>query len=479
MKTFKQSLKAGLILLLVAGFIGCSDFLDVNKNPNNPPTVSVEALMGNVTYYSGQNVYNLGSTTSYYVQYLASPNQASSTDIHERVSLDGTWAGIYGVMSDLTDLEQMAEEQGRPAYLAISKVLKALNLGMAIDAWGNLPYSEAFNAETLTPSYDDAETLYREEVIGLLDEAIAILEDGNFPGPPAADDFIHQGEMGEWLFTANALKARYLNHYSNTPEYDVAAVLSAVDNAYPSNAQEAVVTGFEDLSGKRNPWGQVAINNANLLLGGWLSEQIIQALDGTTYGVVDPRLEVYTDTTDAGTYRGTENGAGRGDAPEQGARSVLTVNTYFAQPTGPLEIITYSEIKFIEAEAALRDGQTTRAYQAYLDGIEAHMTKLGVEPSEQNAYLTDPAVAVGEGGLGLEDIFREKYKVMFLNPEAWVDARRYDYGYEDMTLPANHNPALGGEFILKIDYPDSEYGRNGSNVPDYGQPLLEPVFWDQ
>jgi len=64
-----------------------------------------------------------------------------------------------------------------------------------------------------------------------------------------------------------------------------------------------------------------------------------------------------------------------------------------------------------------------------------------------------------------------------LHPEAWVDARRHDYGYENFDLPANLNPDLNGQFIRRLRYPDSELGRNGSNVPEVT--LLDRIFWDE
>lgn len=473
MKTFETIVAGVLAGLLLFAAAGCDDYLSINEDPNNPTEVPLNALLANTSFQTGQNVFNLGQTTSYFVQYLASPNPASSTDIHERVSYDATWGGFYDTMSDLSILEQQAEEQGATDYLGIAKILKALHLGLTVDAWGDVPYSEAFFAETLNPSYDDQEQLY-QEVFTLLDDGIAALEQGGSTATPEQDDFIYGGDTELWIKTAHALRARYLNHLTGTGQYDPQAVLSQVDQAYDTYAENATVEYFED---EINPWADVAIDNANLFLGGWLSEQVIQALDGTIYGVEDPRLDFYTDPLEDGSYVGTRNGAGRGDAPEQGARSVLTTNTFYANRTAPLEIITYAELKFIEAEAALRAGQEGRAYDAYLEGIRAHMDKLGVSEAERDAYLSDPSVDVGAGSLTLDDVFREKYKVMFLNPEAWVDARRYDYQYEGMELPANHNPALGGEWIRRLDYPDTEYSRNASNIPDVT--LTDHLWWDQ
>lgn len=465
----------GLALLVAPG---CDGFLDINEDPNNPTQVPVSALLASTTFATGGNVFAMGDITSNYVQYLASPNQASATDIYERVSFDGTWGSLYDTLNDLQLLEAQAEEEGANDYVGIARVLQALHLGLLVDAWGDAPYSEAFDpGETLNPAYDDAEALY-EEIFRLLDGAVQALGAGTSTTVPAGDDFIYGGDTDLWTKTAYALRARYLNHLTGTAEYDASAVLAAVDQAYASEAENATLVYPDD---QINPWADVAIDNANLFLGGWISEQFIQALDGTTYGVFDPRIEAYTDSLRriegepyGGPYVGTPNGAGRGDASEAGERNVLTTNTYYAATDAPLEIITYSEVKMIEAEAALRDGDEGQAYAAYLEAIRAHMAKLGVDEEEAEDYIDTDLVSPGADALDLEDVFREKYKVMFLNPESWTDARRYDYAYEDFDLPANSELAT---FILRLDYPDTEYSRNASNVPQVA--LTNPIFWDE
>ena len=459
---------AGLALLVAPG---CDGYLDINDDPNNPTQVPVSALLASTSFATGNNVFAAGDIASNYVQHLASPNQASATDIYERVSFDGTWGNVYDTMNDLQLLEAQAEAGGASDYVGIARVLQALHLSLLVDFWGDVPYSQAFNpGETLNPGYDDASALY-DEIFRLLDGGIAALGAGTSTSVPRGDDFIYGGDTDLWTRAAYALRARTLNHLTGTGRYDPSAVLAAVDQAFSSEAENMTLVYPDD---QQNPWANVAIANANLFLGGWISEQFVQALDGTTYGVFDPRIEAYTDALEDGSYVGTENGAGRGDASEAGDRSVLTTNTYYAATDAPLEIITYGEVKMIEAEAALRDGQSERAYAAYLEAIRAHMAKLGVDGDEAEAYIDTDLVSPGADDLGLDDIFREKYKILFLNPEAWTDARRYDYAYEDFTLPANSELST---FILRLDYPDTEYSRNASNVPQTS--LTTPIFWDQ
>lgn len=462
-------LRVALALALPVALAGCDDFLDINEDPNNPTDAPLPALLAATSFTTGTNAYRTGSATANYVQYLASPNQAAASDIFERISFDATWGGIYTTLANLRVIEEKAAATGATAYRGIAKVLTAWHLASLVDLWGDVPYSEALDpGRTLTPRYDDARTLHAE-VLRLLAEGAALLEAGGSTITPRGDDFIYGGNLARWIRAAYSLRARYLNRLAGWPDYDPVAVLQAVDRGFTSPADDLNVTYFEE---QRNPWATVAINNANLLLGGWLSDHIVKALTGETHGVPDPRIEAYTDALADGSYVGTRNGAGRGAAPERGARSVLTTNTYYARVTGPVELMTYPELKMIEAEAALRSGRRTRAYAAYLEGIRAHMATLGVPQAEAEAYLGHPRIAVGEAALSLADVFREKYKITFLNAEAWVDVRRTDY--QGFQMPEN---AVLPTFIRRLDYPDTEYTRNGANVPRVT--LTDRIWWDR
>lgn len=470
MKILNKIFICSLAMFSLAIVSSCEDYLDINENPNNPTEAPLNGLMTNSTFETAQNVFRLGNITSNYVQYLASPNPASSSDTMEETSFNDLWANLYGVMTDLYDMILKAEETGANHYQGAGQILLALNLAMTVDSFGDVPYSQSFNFETLTPAYDDDTELYAE-VLSLLDKGISNLSQETVL-PIDDDDFIYGGDAENWVKFAYMLKARYLNHMSGTGSYDPTAILAALDKGFDSNADDAQVEYFEE---EINPWANVAIRNENLFLGGWISEQFIEATNGT-FGAADPRLPLLLGATDDEEYVGVVNGAGRGSAPESGARSTLIPDQFYTTETGPVLIATYFEQKFIEAEAAFSIDKA-RSYEAYLEGIRAHMRKVGVAEGEIQTYINSPEVSMGEANFTIDDIFEEKYIAMFLHPETWVDARRYDYQYEGFDLPDNLNPDLNGQFIRRLAYPDSERSRNGSNVPSVT--LLDRIFWDE
>ncbi|MEP6952362.1 MAG: SusD/RagB family nutrient-binding outer membrane lipoprotein [Ginsengibacter sp.] len=467
----KYSIITCLVFLIVA-LGGCKKYLDINKNPNAADEPPIAGLLANTTSLTADNVYQVGDYTAYFVQYLASPSETSAKDTYQDMDPSGVWGAIYNVLTDLHDMRQFADEKGLNAYSGVADILTSCNLSMAINLWGNMPYSEAFiGVENLVPKFDDQKVLY-DSCIALLDKGIAALQQPDAKNElDEASDFIHGGNDSAWIQTAYALKARLLNQVSKTSQYNATNVLAAIDKAYTRNTDDAQVVDFTD----RNPWAQAALNNKNLLLDAWLSSYFVNATNSNIYGVFDPRLPEITDTTKFHDYRGTPNGAGyQGATNTEHAQSYLDVGKWYSSDNSPLQIITNAECRFVEAEAAFRSGDMSRAYNAYIAGITANMQKIGVPADSITNYLANPVVSVGAGSLTLSLILKEKYVACFLMPVTWDDMRRFDYAYKDFALPVNVSLPT---FIRRLDYPSSEISRNGSNVPDVQR--TDHLWWDQ
>ncbi|KEO72419.1 SusD/RagB family nutrient-binding outer membrane lipoprotein [Anditalea andensis] len=465
------------ILLLFIGVTsmisGCKEYFDLNENPNFVQAPPLNSLLSTVTHKTGIFSRNMANIVNNYSQYIASPVESSALDTYEITDQTSQWDSVYRAMSDIYDMQVLARSVNSTEHLGVANVLMAYNLGLITDIFGAAPYSQAFGGSVLNPVYDGEEALYNE-CLNLLNEAIDLLNQDNSAVVLGVNqDLIHGGNRLAWLKTANAIKARFLNKVSKKSIYDPNAVLSALDNAYTSNADDAGMGVFQG----NNPWAQVAISNANALLGGWLSDNFVNHLNGTTYGVFDPRIEQITDRTIHGVFKGTRNGQGNLGPAANTVRdeSYISVNSPWTSEESPLWIVTYAETKFIEAEAAFRTNDIPRAYQAYLDGIAANMNKLQVPQAAAQEYINNPVVSVGANALTLNLIFKEKYVTTYLNAEAWNDVRRHDYQYENFRMPMN---AQLDTFIRRMAYPVGEISKNGTNVPAE-VPLSTNLWWDR
>lgn len=463
-----------IVALLLAGIwiSGCEKYLDINQNPNGVASPNEPPLLASVTNSTALNVYRVADMTGNYVQYLASSSPGSSYDVYLEIDGSSTWNNLYYTMSDLWVLRNQAMAKNLPGYEGVADILTAFNLSMLINIWGDAPYSQSFSGEFLDPEFDDQKALY-DTCLQLLDAGIASLNTVNGQQVlNASSDFIHGGDISKWIKTGYAIKARLLNLVSKTDQYDPQKVLDALSQAYTGNADDAQVSAFDG----GNPWYNIAYNNANLLLGGWLSSYFVDAMNGKTYGVFDPRLPLITDTTEDGNYRGTPNGKGfQGPTSTEHYECYLDIGKWYSSPASPIQLITYAECEFTKAEAYFRMNNKKDAYDAYLNGIKASMQKLGVRQSDMDAYITNPAVAVGADNITLQLIMKEKYAACFLMNVTWDDMRRMDYQYKDFQLPFG---AALSTFIRRVNYPDDEISRNGKNVPQ-GIKLSDPLWWDQ
>ncbi|CAL1518103.1 SusD/RagB family nutrient-binding outer membrane lipoprotein [Chitinophaga sp. MM2321] len=462
-------LKLCCLLILALCFAGCKKELDINNNPNQAEVPPLNGLLASATYNTSYNVYKVSNITSYFVQYLASPNANGASDTYEATDYSTTWQSLYDNMTDIHDLIEQATEAGATQHVGAAEVMMAINLEMLNDLWGTVPYTQAFNISILQPGYTPDDSVYLQ-CLALLDDGIAQLEKaGSLYELDPVKDLLHGGKVSAWIKTGYTVKARILNHLTKKTTYDATAVLAAIANAYTSNSDDAQLQRFQSLS----PWNQAAVNNANNSLDGWLSTNFVDAMNGNTYGVFDPRLPMITDTTRFGDYRGTLNGAGRIGSGTDAEECYLSQVGFYSKGGAPLLVATNAECRFIEAEAAFRNGNKPLAYQAYLRGISANMDKIGVDTVLRNAYINNPVVGVGAGNITLALILKEKYAAQFLHPDTWNDARRYDYQYKDFHLPVN---AQLTTFIRRVAFPDTEKSRNNGNVPSVT--LTDNIWWD-
>jgi hypothetical protein len=126
-------------------------------------------------------------------------------------------------------------------------------------------------------------------------------------------------------------------------------------------------------------------------------------------------------------------------------------------------MLTYTELKFIEAEAQLRLGDRTKAYTAYEAAVRAALTQASIFNSAValtatpiNAYVARPKVLMGADKLTLKDIITQKYiyLTVFQTQEAYNDVRRTGL----ITLMDPDGTAK------RFPYPVNEISRN-SNAP--------------
>ena len=482
-------------LVAVTTFGGCKKFVEknnVNINPNQPSFVTLNTLLPAVENATATNHTSVAFITSMFSQQMAAYTSGPLLEDQNReVRISTAYAGIYqGGLTNSRILLNMARSAGSPHYMAIARVLFVTNLALATDTWGDVPLTEAFQATTiLYPKYDKQQDIYTF-MHSYLDSAIAEIAQTNpTTFKPGVDDLIFGGTMDSWRQTAYFLKARLYMH--TTKKGAVAAAtsaLTALANAYTSSSKIYQLIFSERNS---NPWFTAVsgrISGSQIFTIG-PSRRFLEALTGVTYpGLFDPRVDTLVQRTGTNPlYLGITNGGGNTSNNVN-----FTDVTFFGRRSAPLLMGSFAEQKLLEAEArflvnggtATSTGTTQAAYDAYLAGIAASLRYLGYDTTTSikgKTYINLPQVRSNAASLTLEHIMREKQVVLFLNPEAWVDVRRYDYNtslFRGIAVPINQNPDLGGAFIRRAMYPLDEINRN-PKAQEALKPLIEKVWWDQ
>lgn len=503
------------ILSLLIGMFAlssCNKFLDVNEDPVNPTQVTEEQLLSGIqSNFSFEVLGGIATRTAAGVaQQTVYPVVQSYDDyfITEN-DVDGFWNNFsyVGVMSNCKTLSEQALAKNKKYHAAIAKIIWAQNMAMITDAFGNAPFSQAWQPETIPfPAYDTQEEIFIS-IQNLLDEAIAHIDDPDQSSEvPDSDDFIYGGDMQKWRKYAYGLKARYYMRLSNAPGYNAAAqsqlVLNAVSQSFTSNDDNGIYQYSNQLL-KENPWNQYAVNDRwNTFTG----PNVFYITALTQVNIRDIRLPLHirkanTDrdafvliTNDNGTQNLYINPVAYGNQSLLGA--------LYADPDSPLPWLMLSEIKFLEAEAHYHLGNETASRQALREALEADfafirpaLDKISKTESDADILANNPQVVdemieiyistiVERQGSYYNTLMTQKYIVNFLSFEAYNDLRRTGVP----VLNERQNSVLKDRFgydgiALRFPYPNSEWQYNPRNVEAQGVPLgfnsmMVPVWWD-
>jgi len=489
----KKILKAIIIVFLLQITNSCGDdYFDVNtpSGTAHPEQLRMSDLLAPVIHSTMEGQHSAEQAFGNYVQYFVGQGGTAAGE----TSASGLWSQVYlYILPNLKVIKDKALNQGATHYAAIADILTAINIGIATDTWDKIPYTEAnFGQENLFPSYDSQEVIY-SEIFSLLDSAINALQTNDNSGIYVGrEDLIYEGDIEKWLKAAYTLKARYQLHLVNKGVVSPSEVLISISNGFESNDDDFQMY-YSDKN--INPWYSVEILSRNT--GNFhndIASQLISSMNGDYYpfesGLValDPRLHRFAKNDGSDIWKGYVSGGG-GLSPDgiTNGNTGFADNGFYTNIDSPLVLISFAEAKFIQAEAAFLDnggsstsvGSTSLAYNSYMDGIAASCGKFGVDGTD---YMADTAINMGEDKLMLNHIMKEKYIHNFLNPETFVDFRRYNFSnevFKGLTIREEQDSSgdYVGEWFRRANYPTTEINRNSENALANKKLPTEPVWW--
>ena len=499
--------KFAFIFTIALGMLttSCDSYLDINQDPNSP----AEANMTTDIMFPAAEM-NLASTYGdfyritggYFAQYYSHAFGTSNYVDYSQFKMSATRSSTdytqlnQRSLKNLNTICQLAENDEEWGTFLAAKTLKAFIYQMMVDAYGEVPYSEAFDASNATPKYDQGADIYAG-VLAELDEALSKASAGD----KVATNFLLPGKnAGAWIQLANAVKLKMLTRESGVADVNsqIAALVSA--NNFP--ADDVAWEGcWSNESGSLSPfyaeefstaWGSTQINVvANIAIVGTMQQK---NADGDIV-FEDGRLAAFFEPNSSGVYTGGISGSNfsTSDSYKSG---------YWCRPVAsydmPVYLITRSEVEFFIAEYYAKAGNAAQAKAHYEAAIEASFATAGVAgaaeaiakfPYDQTNYKKCIGVSKWIALAGVNTF------------EGWCEARRLDFPafgsvqgtqmYNEQS-DASYHPELyvPGTFYtpIKVEdklgankllerwpYPESSSARN-SNSPEFPG-YATPVFW--
>ncbi len=490
-----------LFTISILGMTSCVDYLDINKDPNSPseanitPSMVFPATEMNLAasygdflrivggYYAEQYAQTFG--TSNYVDYSQFKMSATRSS--------GTYTQLFTrTLKNLETVRQEAvktEEWG--TYLAAT-TLRAFTYQVLVDAYGEVPYTQALDLTNLSPVYDDGLTVYQ----GILVELDDALSKATSSSLVCTNFLFGTSTAEEWIKFAKALKLKILMRMSNVE--NVQAELSALitENDFPTS-DVSWSNCWADETGKASPYYQEEY--ATYFGSTQVNVVANIAYMQTMLNSNDARVPKFFEKNGNGDYKGGVSGTNF-------STSKLYQSPYFCRPVFaynmPVYLIAVSEIEFFKAEYFARYGTSADAETHYKAAITASFTSAGLSASSATDIYTtfypwdntNYAKMIGIqkwialGGTNNFEAWCEMRRLKFpafgtvtgsdiynvandvFSPELYVSGTLY--------TPILYNTDLGaGKILQRFKYAESSTSRNSNAPANKGD--AAPVFWAQ
>jgi hypothetical protein len=483
------------ILLSLMIFSGCSkDWLDINKDPNNPESATAELVLPAGVVSIGAVVggyYNLigGMWSQYWTQSNVA-NQYKYIDQYQIQSGDFNlqWREMYANgLSDLQYVLNKAEETENWSIYFMATVMQAYGFEVMVDFYNDVPYTQAFQGDAavqnFNPVFDDGQAIY-DDLIERIDNAMA-KEFNELTAAQENADLMFGGDMNSWVQFANTLKLKmYMRQMYVRPDVAQAGIEALYASGAEFLSQNAWLDIFIDEMNKDNPLYASNVRNLNVGTNLRVSATIFRYFEQNG----DPRLNYIVDGGSVPLPQGGFN-------IKTTTLDPTTVCVYAQAATDPVYFISLEESYLLQAEAiakgwgtgddkALYDAAVTASFARYGEDASSFIgaggayeyPAAGTFEQKQEAIIMAKWAAFA-GSQGLESFLetnRTHYPAVS-TVDSWVNDGFND-AYVGGLLTYSLEGVTSGDFPKRMIYPQDEVNLN-TNCPDQTD-VTDKVWWD-
>ena len=518
-------------LALIAGSCSDSYMEDLNTDPSKANGIDPNAQL---TTAQLQTYGDLGMVEIYRNYHYAFSQMLmgcwNTTNYGARHTIDNNemcriWTSLYpNAIKNLTDGIHNSEEEGLTNVNAALRIYRVYMMSLITDVYGDAPFSEAglgYIAEKFNPRYDTQEEIYGAFFNELTDACGAL----SLSGDKITGDVIYNGDVNKWKKLANSLRLRFAMRISDVDpdkakqEFEEALMAdggvftSATDDALIKYMEVSFSFGQDTYSDYRGNalskllFGNDPANNPSYLCSTFFN-QMYNSGDPRTFifarfyydGLMsltspDNRIDLTEEILskgipmnprDPGAYSWEPWPTGYdSDIMKEIAENNPSVEISMTRETEPKlannflksdnpgVVMTYAEVNFLMAEAALKGWAVAGSADSYYKtGVRASMDFLTDNYGCRKITDEEFSTFIANNGIGYTNeqrkaaINTQAWILHFTNPsEAWANVRRS--GYPRLKSPAEYGFGQfltgGQEIPVRLCYPvlESSYNKTG------------------
>lgn len=469
-----NNFKTIVFILVVVLFSSCED-LEINDNPNKVSETHPSLLLTNIT----TSAFQVKGTSAMYAARMIVQTDGESTS--QFYKWDRAGFGDYNSLRQVTKMIEEAERIEDDSYKGIGYFFRAYYFYNLALTFGDVPYAEALKGETedlYQPKYSTQEEVFTG-ILAELETANTLLENSNI----IAGDPIYNGDTNKWKKLVNSFRLKVLLTLSNKAGSTSLNIKDQFASIYTSQSiisasEESARLEFLDVVDSR----YTEFNSSGYGSGLYMASTFVDllkeredarlfAIAGQTKNAKEAGLAI--DNFDA--YEGGNPIAAYNDVNLLAAAGkVSKVNDrYTKDPTAEAHnLLSFSEVQFILAEAALKGWISGDAQAFYENGIKANFNFYNTYAKGYEAYYTEtealnyiagPKVDFTNAATEvdkLELIITQKYFTSFLQGGWNMYFDHLRTGYPEFPYLGSDTPPT------RWIYPLDEYNNNSENVTE-------------
>lgn len=513
---------SALMLAFTLIFSSCNeqDLFDLNVDPNAVTEMDMRFLFSLGTLRIGGEYENTRANMLYSATMIQHTSSLAGYFSGDKYFYNAQYSGAY-MERHYTDvirlfahvISETADDPNEANINAAATALNIFDLHRMTDLYGDVPYFQAGKGlesnDNWFPAYDPQREIYLDMI-----EKLKAARDNFSSGARTLgnQDFIYGGNIEQWRKFCNSLIMRIAMRMSNVePSLAQQAFVEANNSgAFTSNADNAYIqytdgpigvnrNGLND--GYWNTYRYSRDAKISKTFVDWMKDNNDPRLMIVSGGLGDPTADPSTWNTDPAAQRGMPNGYNTTTLPdvltaeeaaefaEQRNNMFSMINLKYLDWEDPYLLITYSEVEFMKAEAAVKGWISSDASTHFANGVAAAINQwVDFDPSftrsaaEISAYIDGRGFAAASNDDKLRLIGEEYWAATWLNDiESWANWRRTGF---PVLIPTQDPGAFeANEIPRRLRYWEAEIGDNPENYEAArarigGDLLMTRVWWD-